>query len=168
MATTMGAVVDAKKPDIDPDRLATEKASLEKPKLTGEEMIACSPLHIDEAFWFPFVAYQCYHGEWWTLAFLVLEPLITYTMCKKLSTPGDPTNAANNLIPVDLRPDYSASPEVIEATTPDSSLSVLAFRLGLGAHPAACYPAHYDPALLSIPARRRLPHASCSARPLPA
>lgn len=84
------------------------------PKSTGEQMMTCRPFHNDEAFYFGMLAVLCYYGDFWVLAWILLQPLIVNLIIKKVSRPGDSKNTCNNLIPVDLRKDYSTPAEVIE------------------------------------------------------
>ena len=63
------------------------------------------------------LAYQCYCGDFWVLGFVAVEPLVLHLLCRTISTPGDPDKACNNIIPVDLRKDFAASPELIDSVT---------------------------------------------------
>jgi len=83
-------------------------------KKSGEVMMAASPFHIDESFWYFVVALLAYRGDFWAVGFMLAEPLLTHLLCKKIAKPGDATNACNNMIPVDLRKEFSTPPEVLE------------------------------------------------------
>jgi len=82
-------------------------------KKSGEYMISCPPVHTDELFWLCALAYQCYCGDYWVLSFIAIEPLIVHLLCRMISKPGDPDRACNNIIPVDLRKDFSSPPDVV-------------------------------------------------------
>jgi hypothetical protein len=84
-------------------------------KKTGEEMIAAPPVHVDELFWMLALMYQVYSGDYWVLSFILIEPMVVHLLCKAISVPGDPNRACNNIIPVDLRKDFAAPSEVIDA-----------------------------------------------------
>eukprot|EP00614_Pseudopedinella_elastica_P007127 CAMPEP_0172611194 /NCGR_PEP_ID=MMETSP1068-20121228/30922_1 /TAXON_ID=35684 /ORGANISM="Pseudopedinella elastica, Strain CCMP716" /LENGTH=387 /DNA_ID=CAMNT_0013415111 /DNA_START=94 /DNA_END=1257 /DNA_ORIENTATION=+ len=114
---TIGTELD-KPPSRDKNiHVSSEKKpnSAENRKKSGEEMIAAPLVHPDESFWLVTLAVQCYYGDYWVLSFMLIEPLIIHLLCRAICTPGDPNRACNNIIPVDLRNEFSAPPEVIES-----------------------------------------------------
>jgi len=84
-------------------------------KKSGEYMMASPLIHSDEIFWMIVLAYQCYCGDYWVLSFILIEPLIIHLLCRTNSSPGDPKNACNNIIPVDLRVDFAAPTDLIDS-----------------------------------------------------
>jgi hypothetical protein len=115
-------MADEKNMGTNDDTTETTTASLLKKKglvekKSGEYMMTSPIVHPDELFWFIALAYQVYAGDYWILIFILIEPLVIHLLCRYISKPGDLIHACNNIIPVDLRKDYSASPELINALT---------------------------------------------------
>lgn len=88
-----------------------------KEKKSGEYMIAAPIVHPDELFWLFLLAHQCYCGDYWVLSFVATEPLLVNLLCRAIAKPGDPNRACNNIIPVDLRHEFSTPHEVIDTIT---------------------------------------------------
>lgn len=74
-------------------------------------------VHVDESFWVLVVLYLCYCGDYWALCFMLVEPLLMNLMCRTASKPGDSEKACNNIIPVDLRKEWSTPPDVLASIT---------------------------------------------------
>lgn len=113
--TNAGTDLDNRSLDKNDDVHSEKKRLIEKK--TGEYMMAAPLVHSDEVFWLIALAYQCYCGDYWVLSFILIEPLVVHILCRIISKPNDPDNACNNIIPVDLRVDFSASSEVIGSIT---------------------------------------------------
>ena len=86
-------------------------------KKSGEEMMEAPIVHVDESFWVLVVLYLCYCGDYWALCFMLVEPLLMNLMCRTASKPGDSEKACNNIIPVDLRKEWSTPPDVLASIT---------------------------------------------------
>jgi len=90
-------------------------------KVSGQEMIAAPFLHADESLWVSIVAYLSWRGMYLPLTFMLLEPLLAYTLCRALSKPGDPQHARNNIILVDLRWELNTFPQISDLLKGDAS-----------------------------------------------
>jgi hypothetical protein len=91
------------------------KGKRREDKKSGEYMMAAPVVHVDESFWLLALAWMCYRWDFWAVGFMALEPLLVHVLCRAVSTPGDKEHACNNIIPVDLRKEFSTPPEVLES-----------------------------------------------------